>query len=83
MTCLLEGNGADCIVHCDESDKLRRGVLKSTKKFAVVNCRLRIPCDITHFLVPRAGNRESGFREPDTSQVVIANLLRSIVVRNS
>ncbi|KRZ82486.1 hypothetical protein T08_1694 [Trichinella sp. T8] len=35
------GNGADCIVHCDESDKLRRGVLKSTKKFAVVNCRLR------------------------------------------
>ncbi|KRY43681.1 hypothetical protein T03_16339 [Trichinella britovi] len=34
-------NGADCIVHCDESDKLRRGVLKSTKKFAVVNCRLR------------------------------------------
>ncbi|KRX51665.1 hypothetical protein T09_15621 [Trichinella sp. T9] len=41
ITCLLEGNGADCIVHCDESDKLRRGVVKSTKKFAVVNCRLR------------------------------------------
>ncbi|KRY03937.1 hypothetical protein T03_7659, partial [Trichinella britovi] len=34
-------------------------------------------------LVLRAGNRESGFEEPDTSQVVIANLLRSIIVRNS
>ncbi|KRY04531.1 hypothetical protein T03_8021, partial [Trichinella britovi] len=34
-------------------------------------------------LVLRAGNKESGFGEPDTSQLVIANLLRSIVVRNS
>ncbi|KRY15874.1 hypothetical protein T12_15007 [Trichinella patagoniensis] len=42
-----------------------------------------VPCDITHFLVPRAGNKESGFGEPDTSQVVIANLLRSIVAMDN